>query len=262
MPSKAELKRVGALSGKKQRTAQKMFIVEGLRAVQEAAASGFVVHMTYYAAAFLGTEEGRLLIAELRHKNIKAQETPARQMASMSETVHAQGIVAVVEQKTADVKDILHPSGASPLLVALDGVSDPGNLGGMIRTCDWFGVDGVILGSGCVDLFNPKVVRSTMGSIFHVPIAVNVAMVPCIDEARRQGFLVVATDSRGGETSQSIGSNLRLLVVLGNEAHGVDPDILSRADRTVAIPRYGQAESLNVGVACGIVLSSLRPART
>jgi len=146
------------------------------------------------------------------------------------------------------------------LLVGLDSVSDPGNLGSIIRTCDWFGVNGVVIGHDSVELFNPKVLRSTMGGIFHLPIVEGVHLHSAIDQMKDEGFTIYVADAAGEVYAEDIRLADRAFIIMGNEARGASPSLKHAADQRIAIRRYGLAESLNVGVACGVLLSVFRSA--
>jgi TrmH family RNA methyltransferase len=142
-------------------------------------------------------------------------------------------------------------------LVAFDGVSDPGNVGSMVRTCDWFGVNGILIGRSSVELYNPKVLRSTMGGVFHLPIADGVDLPPTLSKAKECGFKIYVTDSHGETHFDHVTYDSKSLIVFGNEAWGVSDQVRELADVRLGIRRYGAGESLNVGVACGVVLSTL-----
>jgi TrmH family RNA methyltransferase len=179
-------------------------------------------------------------------------------MEMISETVTFQGVLAVVRRKEYTLGAVLRSPGGQSVVAAFDGIADPGNLGAMVRTCDWFGVNGVIVGRDSVDLYNPKVVRSTMGGVFHLPIAVGVDLLTAIPRAREMGYTVYVTDANGEAHFDRVVFAQRSLLLFGNEAWGVSDHVGQLADVRVAIRRYGSAESLNVSVACGIILASLR----
>jgi TrmH family RNA methyltransferase len=128
----------------------------------------------------------------------------------------------------------------------------------MIRSSDWFDVDLVLLGGGCVELYNEKVVRSTVGSLFHVPIVEGVELTEALTALKKQEFSIVAFSGDGKQPYTSLEQSARTVYVLGSEAHGVSREVRNVADVVVRIPKYGKAESLNVGVACGIVLAHMR----
>ncbi len=256
MMSSAERKLYRSLSLKKHRDAHRLFLVEGTRSVREALSSDFEIRAVVATAAFLSDHGDRPLAASIKKRRITIEEVSEKDFAGMVDTVHAQGIAAVVQTKKVSLPGILAKGRPGSLLVALDTVSDPGNVGTIIRTCDWFGVDGILLSSGCVDLYNPKVVRGTMGSIFHIPVAEGVELEKAIPFVRESGYTVVVTDAAGPDVIAS--ADRKTLVVFGNEAHGVSVAVRGLADETAAIPRFGRAESLNVSIACGVVLSELR----
>jgi TrmH family RNA methyltransferase len=178
-------------------------------------------------------------------------------MEVLSETVTFQGIVAVVKQKTFSLDVILQMNGTQSLLVAFDGVSDPGNVGTMVRTCDWFGVDGILLGRNSVELYNPKVLRATMGGVFHVPIVQGVDLLSTASQAKGLGYRVYVTDQNSETHFDRVKYSNKSLIVFGNEAWGVSDQLKQLADTAISIRRYGAGESLNVGVACGVVLSAV-----
>lgn len=255
--TRAKVQQLKSLSQKKGRTATGTFLVEGLRLVQEAAASDFVIEEVYYTNEFTDDPAGRTLVDRLGGKTSQIRTVTTRDLGSITDTVTAQGIVAVVRPRVFSVDELLRPTDAPSVLVALDSVADPGNLGSMVRTCDWFGVQGILLGRTSVELHNPKVVRATMGGLFHLPIVEDVDLLSAISNARQTGYQVYVTDAFGETHFDRVRFANKSIIVFGNEAWGVSDQLKRLADVRVAIRRYGAAESLNVGVACGIVLSSL-----
>lgn len=255
--TKARLKKLRELTHRKQREEHRMFIVEGVRLVQEAVDSDFTVVEAYHTPDVTDQPGGKTLLARLKEKTGEVHPTTSREMEAISETVSFQGVLAVVQQKQFAVESVLKAGSAPSLVVALDGVSDPGNLGTMIRTCDWFGVNGILLGVNSVELYNPKVVRSTMGGLFHLPIAVDVDLLSTISGARASGYRIYVTDLKGEAHFDRLQYPGRTLIVFGNEAWGVSDQLKDLADVRVSIRRYGAAESLNVSVACGVVLSAV-----
>ena len=249
------LKTLRALGQKKFREALGLFIVEGVRVVREAAGSDFEIVEALCTEEAASDVEVASLIADLQ-KRCAVWRVSARELDGIAETRNAQGIVAVLRRKPG-AQIALRTSGES-LLVALDAVADPGNAGTMIRTCDWFGADGIVLGRNSVELFNPKVVRSTAGSIFHLPIMDAVDLPPFLTSARTAGYSIIVTDLQGNDDPDALPSVGRSVMVFGNEAWGVSDAVRSLADRRVKIPRFGKAESLNVTVAAGVLLASCR----
>jgi TrmH family RNA methyltransferase len=255
--TKNKIKGLRELTHKKHRDEQKKFLVEGVRLVQEAAASDFEILEAYHTADLVEHSAGRMLVETLRRKCDFVHQITTREMEILSETVAFQGIVAIVRQNPISVKSILKENSSQSVVVAFDGVSDPGNLGSMVRTCDWFGVEGLLLGRNSVELYNPKVLRATMGGVFHLPIAENVDLPLAISKAKEFGYRVYVTDPKGETHFDKVSYETKSLIVFGNEAWGVSDQLKQLADVRLIIRRYGAAESLNVGVACGIILSAL-----
>jgi TrmH family RNA methyltransferase len=171
---------------------------------------------------------------------------------AMADTVTPQGIVAVARQSPTSLKDIF---AASPRLIAIcEEVRDPGNLGTIIRAADAAGADAVVLTGRTVDPYNPKVVRATTGSLFHVPVAVAAELAATVERAHAAGLRVVAADV--GERTSSPGDVLAepTAWLFGNEARGLDDDALALADLSLRLPIYGRAESLNLATAASVCL--------
>lgn len=255
--TKAKLKELRELTHRKYREEQKKFIVEGVRLVQEALDSDFKVFEAYYTADINDHPGGKALLNRLKEKTGQLSVTTTREMELISETVSFQGVLAVLKQKQFSVETMLHKNLAPSTIVAFDGVSDPGNLGTMIRTCDWFGVNGILIGTNSVELFNPKVVRSTMGGVFHLPIATGVDLLSTISKAKGMGYRVYVTDAKGETHFDRVQYQNKSIFVFGNEAWGVSDQVKELADVRLSIRKYGAAESLNVSVACGVVLSTI-----
>lgn len=172
---------------------------------------------------------------------------------AMADTVTPQGIVAVARQTPTSVRDVF---AASPRLVAIcEQVRDPGNLGTIIRAADAAGADAVVLTGRTVDPYNPKVVRATTGSLFHLPIALGIDLATAVERAHAAGVRVVAADIDGDDFL----AQRDLLAeptawLFGNEARGLDDDALALADLSVRLPIYGRAESLNLATAASVCL--------
>lgn len=176
-------------------------------------------------------------------------------LESMADTVTPQGIIAVCHQFPTSVKDIFR---SEPKLIAiLEEVRDPGNAGTIIRAADAAGADGVIFTGRSVDLYNPKVVRASTGSIFHLPVAVGAELDSVLQRAREAGLTVLAADVKGDDllVARQDGTLARPTAWLfGNEARGLTDEQLVLADRAITVPIYGQAESMNLATAASVCL--------
>jgi RNA methyltransferase, TrmH family len=255
--TKAKQRELRSLVRKKKPEETRTFVVEGARLVAEALSSSYRMVELYHTADFLETEAKEQMIASARRKNVDIHQITSREMDVVSDTVHSQGVLAVLERKEFSLAEILTSSDAESRIVALDAVSDPGNLGAILRTCDWFGVQGILLGENSVDPYNPKVVRSSMGSIFHLPVVTGVHLLTGLSHARSEGYTIYVTDAAGEKHFDRVRFELKSVIVMGNEAWGASDQVKLLADVRIAIRRYGLAESLNVGVACGVVLSGI-----
>ncbi|WP_152671017.1 TrmH family RNA methyltransferase [Guptibacillus hwajinpoensis] len=170
-------------------------------------------------------------------------------MFELTDTETPQGIMAVCK-----MAEPVSPQNGKLLL--LDAIQDPGNLGTIIRTADSAGYDGVLLGAGTVDPYNSKVLRSTQGSIFHLPVR-KANLVEEVKSLKQSGMHIYATEVSGGTPYQEVEHQSNFAVILGNEANGVSEELQTLADVNVYIPIYGDAESLNVAVAAGILMYGL-----
>lgn len=256
--SRLRLKHLRQLTQRKYREETRLFLVEGVRLVQEAVDSGYTLVEVYHTADLREHPGGARLLKSLARTCEEIHQVGSHEMELITETVTFQGVLAVVRRREYDEETVLRAAGSGSVVAAFDGVSDPGNLGAMVRTCDWFGVNGILIGQDSVDLYNPKVVRSTMGGIFHLPIAVGADLLGVLPRAKEQGYTVYVTDARGDVQFDRVAFAGRSLLVFGNEAWGVSDQVGGLADVRLAIRRYGAAESLNVSVACGVILAMLR----
>jgi TrmH family RNA methyltransferase len=226
------------------READRRFLVEGAQAVGEALA-----------------EEGRLLSVfaqdemdplaiRARQSGIGVDVVTDRVMERLTSTVTPQGVVGV-----APFVDVPLEAVAAPGAVAvLHEVRDPGNAGTILRSADAAGAVGVIFAGSSVDAYNPKSVRASAGSIFHVPIVRDVSTEDAISSLRDRGFGVVAMDVHGDEDLFDADLPASTAFVFGNEAHGLPPALLDAADRRVRVPQAGRAESLNLAAAAAVCL--------
>lgn len=232
------------LHTKKERNKTGLFLIEGMHLVEEA-----LKHKAFIKEIIVreGTDYSTLDVG-----SIDLFEVTEEIMNAISDTETPQGIAAVC--------GMTGPSGiniASAKLLLIDNVQDPGNLGTMIRTADAVGLDAVILGEGCVDLYNGKVIRATQGSLFHIPILEGDLTV-WVKRLNVIGVPVYGTALEGGKPYTEISPQAKFALIVGNEGNGVDPALLQQTDENLYIPIYGKAESLNVSIATGILLYHLR----
>jgi RNA methyltransferase, TrmH family len=263
--SAARLKAIRLLLNKKYRLETGTCLIEGRRFVAEALARPGRVEallLTHHAAE---SSEGGTLAREAVREGVPVYSLTEKQLDGVSDTVSSQGILAIIRLPGVEPGDILRQAGGATTLVALDGVSDPGNIGTIIRTCAWFGVGGIFLSERSVELSNPKLLRSTMGAVFTLPVASGVDLAAIIPILKRDGFRVMAADAGGEPARSALRGALKRVLVFGSEAHGLSGEVRALADTVFGIPGSGAVESLNVAVAVGISLeiaaSGVKPGR-
>lgn len=250
MISKNELKYYSSLLKKKFRETEKKFIVEGKKSVHEGIKSNFKCEIVFATTKFaLG--ETRFL-KEIESKKIKVEVIKSLEYKKIADTKSPQEIAAVFNMKKMkpDFSSI-----CDSILVYLEDISDPGNLGTIIRTCDWFGIKNIFLSKESANVFNPKVIRSSMGSVFYVNLFENITLSEIL-KLKNSGFEFLCSDLEGNNIFDFKKDKLTLLF-LANESRGPSKKLLSIADKKITIPGKGKAESLNVASACAIILAEL-----
>jgi TrmH family RNA methyltransferase len=257
-PGSARVRKLQRLARRSYRTEQRRFLAEGTQAVREAIAA----HREGRArvAELLVASEARdrdaALVSEAARNEIVVTVASNDVVAALSETVTPQGIVAVVDYLDVELNSVI-AAGASLVAVLAD-VRDPGNAGSAIRAADAAGADAIVFAGDSVDPYNGKVVRSSVGGLFHLPVAVGVTVDEAIDHMRGAGLRVLVADGAADVSLDDPAVRSRLSEptawVFGNEAWGVRPEIASLADEVVKIPVYGAAESLNLATAVALCL--------
>lgn len=257
----ARVTEVRHLHDRRHRAERGAFVVEGPQAVREALGSG--IEELFVAEAALARHGD--IVAAAREQGARVVTAADDVLAAMAETRQPQGLLAVcplIDRPLTDVVAAATRAGA-PLLVVLDRVADPGNAGTIIRSADALGAGAVILTAGSVDPHNGKCVRSTAGSIFHLPIATGAEPAEVVAACRGAGVGIVLADAHAPERLGEGDDVLRapLAWVFGSEAHGVDAVWGAAAAGALRIPMPGRAESLNLAAAAAICLFATERAR-
>lgn len=242
------VKAAAELKKKKCRTEQGLFIAEGLRTVEEAVASKSVEQIFYTA---IEDERTRKVLEIAAEKNIPLYCVTDQVLKKIADTENPQGVLAVCRMQNVKLESLF---ATGEMLLVLDRVGDPGNVGTMLRTADAAGIGGVVLLEGCVDVYAPKTVRSTMGSLFHIPVFTGAKEELFVKAAKRAGYELLVTSLEGADNLYKANLRGRIAFVMGNEANGVTSSLMEAADKRVFIPMAGRAESLNVAMAAGIVM--------
>ena len=245
-PHNQLVKRLNGLKLRKNREKEKVFVAEGLRFVSEIPKD---FHVELYAVSDSFAKKYDLEPWErITHVYI----LPDALFASIAETENPQGILAVCQQK-AVAWDMLSQNKNGFYLLAEE-INDPGNLGTVLRTASACGVDAVFLSKGSVDLYHPKVLRATMGAVFHTPVFQNVDMEDTASLLRSQGIPLYAAHLRGRQYPYSLNLRRACAFMIGNEARGLSEEAAALCDSYVKIPMPGKAESLNAAVAAAVLL--------
>ncbi|MFH1387655.1 MAG: RNA methyltransferase [bacterium] len=224
------------------RRKEKAFVIEGPHLVEEA---GERVKFIVYS-------EKLPIVKTLEENGTPAYKISKEQYAEISRVETPQGVLAVVREFGYSFRDVLKED--KSLIVFCLGVQDPGNLGTIIRSADAFGATGIILSKGTVDLYNPKVIRSSMGSLFHLPIVTTEDEKETIMYLKEKGVKIIATDAKASKICSAVDLSGPVAIILGNEGEGLSTEITEMVAESVRIPMVGQAESLNVGMSASVLL--------
>jgi TrmH family RNA methyltransferase len=248
MITKNDIKYFASLNLKKYRNQEKKFLAEGIKIVTEGIESYYPCELVLVTYEFAENNEN--LIKKLKRKNIRIELLNSPDFQKISDTKTPQGIIGVFKFE----KLIFYPSKEHPnVIIYVDNVSDPGNLGTILRTCDWFGLSEILISPQSSEYLNPKVIRASMGSVFHLTIYDDVDF-DVVNKIKSNGYKVICSDLEG-ENLFNFRFQDKCLITLSSESSGPSKDILSLADKSITIPRVGAAESLNVAVAAGIIIS-------
>ena len=239
MLSKPQIKHITALRTKKYRTEHAQFIVEGKKSTVELLKSNYEVLHVYYQ------KEHELLLAEWPLNNKTAVSDI--EMGKMSTQKSPEGVLAI-----GKIPAETPFSWQEEQYIALDKIRDPGNLGTMIRLADWFGIKTLLCSTDCVELYNPKVIQASMGSLFNT----QVAYVELQDQLPKTKLPKLAASLTGDSVYAKSPLNAGVLII-GNEANGISDEVLLLCEEQISIPAKGKAESLNAAMACGILCSHL-----
>ncbi|MEE0865294.1 MAG: RNA methyltransferase [Clostridia bacterium] len=242
------IKHIKKLKDKKERDISNEYVIEGIKLIQEAIQENVNIKQIIVCDDCDKTEG---IPKDLMYEIAKYDcvYVTKKIFKYISEVQEPQGILAVIEKNNLD-KDIDYNQ---DIIVALNDVQDPGNLGTILRTVDSIGLTQIIVSKGTADSYNPKVVRSTMGAIFRIKIIECEDLEKILKEIKKHKFKVVVTSLQTENTIYEINYNKKVIVI-GNEAKGVEQKIQQIADEKIKIPMLGKTESLNASVATGIVL--------
>jgi len=258
--SKAKLSVFRKLRLKKNRDSEKRFLIEGWHLLDEALKAGINPRAVIYEDTRPIGGFDQTVFGAARERAESVYEATESQLKALAETKTSPGVIGVLDCLPDNWLSLQKSIAAkrSGFIVAMDGVSDPGNCGSIIRGASWFGADAVLLGEGCPERENGKLVRATMGGLFHLPICSIANWGDTLSTLKRENFEIVASALGAPTLLDSFVWPPKAVLLVGNEARGVSADILKIADHTIEIPRFGQVESLNAAMATSILLAHWR----
>jgi TrmH family RNA methyltransferase len=246
-PANSHVKRIRSLAAdRKDRRRERLFVLEGVRLVADALAHGGVIELALFAPEQLGqTEAGRELCAKLEHVPRAYPATP-QVVAAAADTVHPQGVVALARWPEVE-------PGRPGIILVLDAIQDPGNLGTLLRSAEAVGVAEVLCASGTADIYSPKVVRAAMGAHFRLAMEQDLVW-EAVGERLFLADHVYAADADATMPYYAADWRQPSALIIGNEAHGLSEEARSLARNLIGIPMRGRAESLNAAVAGSVIL--------
>jgi len=241
MISKNQIKHIRSLKQLKFRKEHQQFIAEGPKIVGELPGSTVKVDALYALEDWITENEERF-----KYHKAEVIRVTSKELAQISNLSTANQVLAVCRIPDREIEDITEED---EIILALDSIRDPGNMGTIIRTADWFGIKNIICSDDCVDTFNSKVVQSTMGSIARVKVYYT-NLAAYLDNSEQPIYATVMDGDSIFDTNPGKG-----IYVIGNESNGIRPEVLRYSDHKISIPSGGKAESLNAAVATGVVLA-------
>ena len=242
------IKHVKKLKDKKYREQSNEYVIEGIKLVEEAINENAKIKQIVICEECTKTQEiSKKLMYEIA--SFDCIYVTENVFNNITEVKNPQGILAVIERKNSENEINYNED----IIVALDGIQDPGNLGTILRTVDSIGLKQILVSKETADVYNPKVVRSTMGAIFRVKVIECEDLEKTLKEIKKHKYEIVVTSLHTNESIYDIEYNKKVIVI-GNEANGVSKEIQEMSDKKVKIPMLGKTESLNASVATGVVL--------
>jgi len=250
-----KIKYVRSLSSKKSRDDENSFVVEGIKFVNEAIKEKAHIKFILISENAFNKSEVNWGLDYINRSEIETIVCDDNIFNNTADTINAQGALAVINKKNYLREEILNKY---KFVIMCDRIQDPGNLGTIIRTADAFGPAAVILNKGCVDEYNPKVVRASAGAIFRVPFVHTNSDTEILQYLKKNGFNIISTVVDSNSSFENIDKSERICIVIGNEGQGVSQEIIDDSHMDITIKMSGRAESLNASIAAGISIYEIR----
>jgi len=248
MLSKTHTKYIQSLQHKKSRDEAGLFIAEGPKLVPDLLASRNFICKELFAVKDWFDHNEKL---RSKYPGTSFTEVEDFELEKISALTTPHSVLAVFEKRKPGTDIKL----TGKITLALDTIQDPGNLGTIIRIADWFGLENIICSPGCADMYNPKVVQSTMGSLGRV----NIIYTDLARWLKEKSTVKIYSASLNGKPLPSLGKLKEGIIIIGNEAHGISDEVMELVNEKITIPKTGEAESLNAAVAAGIIISHVNP---
>lgn len=246
----AKVKRLVNLNKKhKLRTEEGIFVTEGIRMFREVPRERV---LEVYVSESFWEKEKQTIMQVLEGTGVRAELLSDHVYAHVSDTKTPQGILCLVKQENRKLLDVLDAE--NPFLLVLDNLQDPGNLGTIVRTAEGAGVTGIIMSRGCVDIYNPKVIRSTMGSIYRMPFCYEEDLPAVLDTLKERKIRSYAAHLDGKCAYDEEDYHGPCAFLIGNEGNGLRDEVAKKADCYIRIPMQGEVESLNAAVAASVLM--------
>lgn len=241
MISKTSVKFIKSLQIKKQRQKYEQFLVEGEKSITELLKSPFEVIKIWATSSWM--DDNQAIIHQF-----DIEEVSEKELLEISSHQSPQQVLAIVKipKQTFEINP-------QQLILGLDEIQDPGNLGTIIRIADWYGITQIICSKGCTDVYNPKCINATMGSFLRVKVVYQDLL-----ETAQNSQLPIIVATLEGESIHGAKLPKNGLLIIGNEGHGINPTIIKKADYNYFIPRFGKAESLNAAISTAIILDNFK----
>ena len=252
--TKKELKFIKSLYLKKNRDSEKYFIIEGKRSVEEAFQHSKNIEVVVITHEFL--DKNSSFINQLNKLNIHCETISSKEMDQISDVETSQGVIAKVRYFDYNIGELIESNISKSNIAILDSISDPGNMGAIIRTASWFGITAIISINNCVSIYNTKLLRSTMGAVFHIPIIETENVEFIFDKLKQNDYKIFVADLEGCSYKEVIYPDKKA-IIFGNEAHGISSNIKNYIDTKITILKKGEGESLNVSVSAGIIIAHI-----
>jgi len=246
------IKEIKALKEKKYRDQKGLYFIEGIRFIEEAIKEKELISKVLVSEKIGEVKGGKEILKQLEEANFSSIYTvPNKLYLEVTDTENPQGILAVMHKKSVSIESVYDNKN---FFVVLDSIQDPGNMGTIIRTADAAGATAVIVSKGCVDVYNPKVLRATMGSIFHIPICYCENILETLQSLKAKGIVLCAAHLSGSKSYFDLNYKNNIAIIIGNEANGISDSVAALSDELVKIPMEGKSESLNASIAAGLLI--------